>query len=264
MAKCLKETAIHSIRISDPEKEMRKYKATGDLEIRNQLVMHYISGVHTAIYEMRNLMLSNIPFDDFFDQGVLALIDCIERYDPDRGASFETFSYTAIRGAILKYLRKQNWLPNRLWEARKNITKGRSELCFQLMREPTLAELAEHLGISESRLSKEMVEISVIDTVSFEEMLESSYYTQLETKEYSASAEGSMEAALFKQELHDTLGQVIEQLPARQKQVIALYYYENLTLLEIGQVLELSPQRIAQIKKSALEQMKKVMQQKGY
>lgn len=264
MANCLKETAIHSIRIPDPEKEMRKYKATGDLEIRNQLVMHYISGVHTAIYEMRNLMLSNIPFDDFFDQGVLALIDCIERYDPDRGASFETFSYTAIRGAILKYLRKQNWLPNRLWEARKNITKGRSELCFQLMREPTLAELAEHLGVSESRLSKEMVEISVIDTVSFEEMLESTYYTQLENKECSASAEGSMEAALFKQEMHDTLGQVVEQLPARQKQVIALYYYENLTLLEIGQVLELSPQRIAQIKKSALEQMKKVMQQKGY
>lgn len=264
MANCLKETAIHSIRIPDPEKEMRKYKATGDLEIRNQLVMHYISGVHTAIYEMRNLMLSNIPFDDFFDQGVLALIDCIERYDPDRGASFETFSYTAIRGAILKYLRKQNWLPNRLWEARKNITKGRSELCFQLMREPTLAELAEHLGVSESRLSKEMVEISVIDTVSFEEMLESTYYTQLENKKCSASPEGSMEAALFKQEMHDTLGQVVEQLPARQKQVIALYYYENLTLLEIGQVLELSPQRIAQIKKSALEQMKKVMQQKGY
>ena len=86
---------------------------------------------------MRSVLLSNIPFEDFFNQGVLALIDCIERYDPDRGASFDTYSYLGIRGSILKYLRKQNWLPNRVWEARKKIAQGRSELEQRLMFTPS-------------------------------------------------------------------------------------------------------------------------------
>jgi len=261
-----KVTDVHKeIRVSDPEGLMRTYKTTGDVEIRNKLVMHYLRHVNAAIFGMRNILLSNIPYEDFFNQGVMALIECIERYDPDRGASFDTFSYLAIRGSVLKYLRKQNWLPNRLWEARKNISQGKRKLEFELMREPTNLELAGYLGISEEQLSKEMIEISVVDTVSFEELVETSYINKMEDmKSSNNEMDEEVVTRVIKKELCSSLGEAISTLPKKQRQIITLYYYENLTLREIGKIFDLSPQRITQIRKKALEHIEKVMRQSGF
>lgn len=243
-------------KVANPEELMRRYKATGDVELRNQLVMHYLQFVNVAIYSMRSILLSNIPFEDFFNQGVLALIECIDRYDPDRGASFDTYSYLGIRGAILKYLRKQNWLPNRVWEARKHITQGRAELEQTLMREPTDRELAAHLGLTEKQLDGLVSEMSVVDTVSFEEMLESSYMGGADS---IAGEEGDVSDRLLREEMQEALAAAIDALPAKQKQVISLYYYENLNLREIGEVLGVSQQRVSQIRAKALESLSEAM-----
>ena len=240
----------------NPEEVMRRYKTTGDVELRNQLVMHYLQFVNVAIYSMRSILLSNIPFEDFFNQGVLALIECIDRYDPDRGASFDTYSYLGIRGAILKYLRKQNWLSNRVWEARKRITQGRAELEQKLMREPSDRELADHLGLSEKQLDGLITEMSVVDTVSFEEMLESSFLGAADTL---AGAEGDVSDRMLREEMQAALAAAIDALPAKQKQVISLYYYENLNLREIGEVLGVSQQRVSQIRAKALESLTEAM-----
>lgn len=239
-----------------PEELMRKYKATGDIEIRNQLVMHYLQFVNVAIYSMRSILLSNIPFEDFFNQGVLALIECIERYDPDRGASFDTYSYLGIRGAILKYLRKQNWLPNRVWEARKRITQGRAELEQKLMREPSDRELADYLDLSEKQLDGLISEMSVVDTVSFEELLESSY---MGAADGLGTTEGDASDRLLRDEMQEVLAAAIDALPPKQKQVISLYYYENLNLREIGEVLGVSQQRVSQIRAKAVESLTEAM-----
>lgn len=248
----IKETLV-----PDPEGLMRKYKESGDVEIRNQLVMHYIQRVNMAIYNMRSILLSNVPFEDFFNQGVLALIDCIERYDPERGASFDTYSYMVIRGAILKYLRKQNWLPNRVWDARKKIKKCRTKLEQELMREPTDSELASELGISEKKLDSLICEISVVDTFSFEELLEQTYGNIVERT--SDVVDDSVDKELMENELKVTLAKAIDELPARQKQVVSLYFYENLNLKEIGEVLGISLQRVSQIRKNALDALGEVM-----
>lgn len=240
-------------KVIDPEELMRKYKATGDIEIRNQLVVHYLQFVNIAIYSMRSILLSNISFEDFFNEGVLALIECIDRYDPDRGASFDTYSYLGIRGAILKYLRKQNWLPNRVWEARKRITQGRAELGQKLMREPSDRELADYLGLSEKQLDGLIFEMSVIDTVSFEELLESSYMGASDGA--GAVMEGDVSDRLLHDELQEALAAAIDALPPKQKQVISLYYYENLNLREIGEVLGVSQQRVSQIRAKAIESL---------
>ncbi len=244
------KSKIRDIPVDDPDKLMRQYKATGDVELRNQLVMHYLQRVNIAIYSMRSILLSNIPFEDFFDQGVIALIDCIERYDPDRGASFDTYSYTAVRGAILKYLRKQNWLSNRVWEARKRIKSASKELEQTLMREPTGQELSEHLGISEKELSKLVVEMSAADTVSFEKLVEQTYGGGVE--EYNLSSDEEIDQRLMDRELRDVLIRAVEKLPPKEKQVIALSFYENLNLKEISLVLDVTPQRVSQIRKKAL------------
>lgn len=241
-----------------PEKLMIEYKKTGDSEIRNQLVMHYLQYVNIAIYSMRSILLSNIPFEDFFNEGVIALIDCIERYDPERGvATFDTYSYTGIRGAILKYNRKQNWLPNRLWDARKKITQGRTFLEQKLMREPTNAELAEHIDMSEEKLSQYIREMAVVNTVSFEELLGETYGNLLKAAVEDDS--DNVDSGILLEELYRALAEKIDTLPIKQKQIITLYYYENLNLREIAEILNLSQQRISQLRKGALESLKEAL-----
>ena len=252
---------IKEKKLDDPETVMLRYKETGDVELRNQLVMHYLQYVNTAIYSMRSILLSNIPFDDFFNQGIIALIDCIDRYDPSRGASFDTYSYMGIRGSILKYLRKQNWLPNRVWEARKKITQGRFDLEQILLREPTDKELADHLEMSEKQLNNLISEITVVETVSFEELLENTYNSIAENT--SLVSDIDISDRLLQQELLSALANAIDSLPPKQKQVISLYYYENLNLREIGEVLDVSQQRVSQIRSKALEVLTDSMKEFG-
>lgn len=254
--------AIKEVKVADPDKLMREYKATGSIELRNQLVMHYLQLVNVAIYGMRSVLLSNIPFEDFFDQGIIALIDCLERYDPERAASFETYSYLGIRGAILKYMRKQNWLSNRAWDAQNKISQGRKTLEQTLMREPTDAELAEFLGMSENQFSQRIVEISAVDTVSFEEMIEQAYEGIIEKS--MDGSDGGVDKDMLKQELYEQLAIAIDSLEPKQKQIISLYYYENLNLREIGEVLNLTQQRVSQIRKKALDVMFKALKDYKY
>lgn len=251
---------IKEVKVDNPEELMRKYKETGNPELRNQLVLHYLQHVNVAIYSMRSILLSNIPFEDFFNQGILALMDCIERYDPSRGvATFDTYCYTGIRGAILKYLRKQNWLPNRLWDARKKIAKARTGLEQQLMREPTHKELADALDISEEKLSKYINEISVVDTVSFEEMVSETYEGFLTKAPEIGKEEIGHE--LFAGEMRDAMAKAIDRLPPKQKQIISLYYYEEMNLREIGEILDLSQQRVSQIRKKALDNLQEALKE---
>lgn len=158
--------------LDDPCEVMREYKKNGDRELRNKLVMHYAPYINMAIYSMRSLLLSNVPAEDFFNQGVLTLIDCIDRFDPDRGVMFDTYIYKALRGALINYVRKQNWLPNRVWTTQKQMKALRKQLESELMREPTDQELAKALGMSFDQYEKVQLEIAAANSVSYEELLE--------------------------------------------------------------------------------------------
>lgn len=251
--------AIKEVTLENPEKVMNEFKATGSVELRNKLVMHYLKLVNLAIGSMRSVLLSNVPYEDFFNQGVIALIDCLERYDPTRGATFDTFSYLAIRGAILKYMRKQNWLTNRAWDAQNKISQGRKHLEQELLREPTDRELAEYLGITEQQLSQRIVEIASVDTISFEEMIEQAWEGVIEKS--MDNSKSHVDSNLLEKELRDELAKAIDCLDSKEKQVISLYYYENLNLREIGEVLDISQQRVSQIRKKALDKLYEKMKE---
>ncbi len=252
----------HPVTPEEAEALMRAYKATGDVKIRNELVLYYSNQVDIAIRSMRSILLSNIPYEDFFNQGILALMDCMERFDPDRGASFQTYIYRGIRGSLLNYMRKQRWLPNRVREARRDMQQARTELQTRLMREPTMAELAERLGIPEQKLSQLQMEISAVDAISLEEMMEDSYGNVI--TESQDVYEDSVAKDMLEGELRTALAAAISTLSPKQQQVITLCYFENLNLREIGQVLGLTQQRVSQIRSAAIGKLGVAMTQLGF
>ena len=248
--------------VADPEGLMRQYKKTGSVELRNQLVLHYSKYVNVAIYSMRSILLSDIPIEDFFNEGILALINCIERFDPDRGIKFNTFFFTNIRGALINYMRKQKWLPNQAREFRKKIKNGDDYLTQALGRRPSQKELAEYLGISEKKLSQYQYQISMVETVSFEELMEQKYGSEVDklySVQSSETGEDDIEKNLLDEELRHVLADAIDRLSPKEKQVITLCYYENLNLREMGLVLNLTQQRISQIRTAALEKLQAVL-----
>ena len=246
---------------------MALYKQTKDVGIRNQLVLHYAPAVRHTIVNMRGSLPQQIQQEEFFHQGVIALIDCIERYDPERGASFTTFIYKHLRGAMLSYMRKFSWLPYRVRAARRSILQAQAELNHQLLREPTESELAEHLQIPEAELRKNLQEIGTADMVSFEEMVSSGggYSAPFDGTAYSGDArfgdilDDGVDRGLLQDEMQDVLVKAIESLSPKEKQVITLCYYENLNMREIGEVLGVSQQRISFVRSAALVKLRKAM-----
>lgn len=242
----------------NPEELMAAYKQTGDLNIRNQLVMHYAPTVKNTIISMRSLLPQNIQQDEFFNQGIITLMGCIDKFDPGRGASFSTFIYKHLRGTMLSYMRKQSWLPYRVRTARRSIVQGQAELSNQLMREPTDRELAEYLDMPEKELNRNLQEIAAADMVSFEELIEGTGGSQ---EGLTNIRENTVDRDMLQRELKQVLGEAIDRLSPKEKQVITLCYYENLNLREIGEVLNVSQQRISFIRSSALTKLNRAMSQ---
>ena len=257
--------------LENPEEVMAAYKQTKDVNLRNQLVMHYSTAVKNTIINMRGTLPQTIQQEEFFNQGIIALIDCIEKYDPDRGASFTTFIYKHLRGAMLSYMRKHSWLPYRVRAARRSIVQAQSELNNRLMREPTEKEMAEHLNIPEKELDRNLREIGTADMISFEELVSGSggAFPLSERGYYPGGGfggipEDGIDREMLQEELQEVLLEAIGKLSPKEKQVITLCYYENLNLREIGEVLGVSQQRISFIRTSALGKLRKEMQQYLY
>lgn len=242
------------VNASDPVELMRQYKQTGDLEIRNQIVMHYLGSVKKTVMSMRSILPPNMQYEDFINQGVLALIDCIDKFDPSRGATFDTYIFKRLRGSVLSYMRKQSWLPYRVRSARRTIMHQQEVLTAELSREPTQVELCERLDMSVEDYNRYITEIANAEMYSFEDLLENA--SQLINRNLAAdSEETSPEEQVMREELCQVLQQAIDELPKREREVITLCYYENLNLREIGEVLGVSQQRASCARTSGLAKL---------
>ena len=252
----------------NPEKLMAEYKQTKDVGIRNRLVMYYAPVVKHTIINMRAMLPQNIQQEEFFNQGILTLIDCIEKFDPNRGASFTTFIYKHLRGAMLSYMRKHSWLPYRVRVARRSILQAQAELSHNLLREPTEKEIADHLQIPEKELSRNLREIGTADMISFEELISGAgggFTAPFDgiplhgSDRFGDILEDSVDRGLMEDELEGVLAEAIDALSPKEKQVITLCYYENLNLREIGEVLGVSQQRISYIRSGALARLRQAL-----
>ena len=232
-----------------------EYKTSGNIALRNRLVMAYSYIAQVSAFQLRGIADTTAQVEDMINQGIVTLIDCIDRYDISKGIRFESYAYMRVRGGIIDLIRKQDWIPRRVRVNAKEINRTASELANVLGREPTQQEIADKMGIDIQKLRKYNAEISNAAVYSFEELIQN--VSQMGGALENSSADDiTPERNLLREELRKVLKEAIENLSERERLVITLYYFENLNLSDISKVMEVSVQRVSQINTRAVTKLR--------
>ncbi|ARX86775.1 RNA polymerase sigma factor WhiG [Streptomyces alboflavus] len=236
----------------------RSYKTTGDGRLREQLILHYSPLVKYVAGRVSVGLPPNVEQADFVSSGVFGLIDAIEKFDIDRSIKFETYAITRIRGAMIDELRALDWIPRSVRQKARNVERAYATLEARLRRTPSEGEVAAEMGIQVEELHAVFSQLSLANVVALEELLhvggEGDRLSLMDTLEDTA-ADNPVEVAEDR-ELRRLLARAINTLPEREKTVVTLYYYEGLTLAEIGNVLGVTESRVSQIHTKSVLQLR--------
>jgi len=235
-----------------------EYKSSGDREIRDQLIVHYSPLVKYVAGRVAVGLPQNVEQSDLVSYGIFGLIDAIDKFDLARGYKFETYAIARIKGAILDELRSIDWVPRSVRAKARSLEKAYAKLESELHRTPTDEELATELDISDDQLQTMLSQISFVGLVALDEMLSvggdrGESLTLGDT--IADGGEGPVQAYEV-EEMRHILAEAINRMPEREKIVLTLYYYEGLTLAEIGQVLGVTESRVCQIHTKAVLQLR--------
>jgi RNA polymerase sigma factor for flagellar operon FliA len=196
--------------------------------------------------------------DDLVSYGLLGLIGAIERFDPERDIKFETYAIARIKGSIIDELRSMDWVPRSVRSRARDIERAIAELEAKLGRAPNDEEISARLGLSQDELDESLSEISRTSIAALDELWTVSsggdQVALIDTIEDTALPNPQL--ALAETELREAVGEAIARLPEREKLVITLYYYEELTLREIGEVLGVTESRVSQLHTKAVLRLK--------
>ncbi len=221
------------------------YKQSRDIALRNEIVMQSMGLVRSCALSMRNMYIKYGEVEDVINEGVISLMDAIETYDDSKGAKFETYALLKIRGAIIDYIRKQDWVPRNVRKFAQTLDKANQMLYNLNGRAPTTAELAEYMKTDEDKLLRQMAECSGMMTLSFEELL-------YEDNINEPSLETPTDINLLREETRREIASAIEELGERERQVITLYYYKEMKYSDIAKALGISESRVCQIHTKAM------------
>lgn len=227
----------------------RDYQRTGDIKLRNRLVMTYAPLVKYIVYKKVRELPARCEVEDFISCGLEALIASIDRYDPEKGATLEQFAWTRIHGAVLDELRRQDWAPRSLRRWERDIARAREQFSGIHGRRPTREQLADALAITVEELRRRQDDISVSDVTSLNTLVISDDETTVERMDTLACSDPRLdpEQAAAVQEGKEKFRRAFEHLPQREREVAVLLYVKNLTLREIGEILGVSESRVCQI-----------------
>ncbi|MDR0918446.1 MAG: FliA/WhiG family RNA polymerase sigma factor [Oscillospiraceae bacterium] len=235
-----------------------EYLKTKDITIRNKIILAYTEVVKAIVGQLRSMANTNVQLEDMVSQGMLVLIECVDKFDETKGMKFTSYIYMRVRGSIIDMMRKQDWIPRRVRKNSNDVLEAFIELSNKLMREPTDREMAVFLDISESEYSKILAEITNAVSLSFEEIMQDTAMNERVMIERQ-SVSLSPDAILQKTELYKYLGEAIDKLNEQEKKVVSLHYYNGLMQNEIATVVGLTPQRIGQIHARALLKLQRYL-----
>jgi|LFRM01.1.fsa_nt_gb RNA polymerase sigma factor for flagellar operon FliA len=233
----------------------KKYKETGDPAIKEQLILEYADLIKYVAGRLSIYFGSNVEYDDLVGYGVFGLIDAIEKFDIEKKVKFETYASLRIRGAIIDSIRDLDWAPRSLRKKGKELERAYFEVENRLGHSASDQEVADHMGITTDELNKLLQEVNMSQMISLEDYLDQNHEAGLDglTMERDATRpEQRMEVV----ELRETLADAIEKLPEKERMVVTLYYYEELTLKEISHIMKVSESRISQLHTKAIMRMR--------
>ena len=232
------------------EELWQRYKETGDLALRNRLVLTYVPLVKHIVYKKIRELPPSCEVDDLISCGIETLIGAIDRYDPAKGASLEAYLWTRIHGAVLDELRRRDWAPRSLRRLERDLIRAQETFTGAHGRPPTHVELADMLSMTPSELREKEYEIRRSDLTSLSSLAvrdgDAAGIELIETIE-ADDPEGDPEHQAAREEARAKFRRAFERLSPREREVAVLLYVKNLTLREIGEVLEVSESRVSQL-----------------
>jgi RNA polymerase sigma factor for flagellar operon FliA len=243
---------------NDTQALWQQFKRSRDKATRDRLILTYAPLVKYVAGRLGSGLPAHVDEGDLVSYGLLGLIGAIERYDPDRDIKFETYAISRIKGAIIDELRALDWVPRSVRARAREIERSIAELEAKLGRAPTDEEIAGKIGISVDELEESLTDISRTSIAALDELWsvsgEGDQVSLLDTIEDETGPRP--EAALDEVEMREALADAISRLPEREKLVVTLYYYEELTLREIGEVLGVTESRVSQLHTKAILRLK--------
>ena len=249
---------MNTAEIIDEDKTLqqwRVYKANKSMEARNEIVLQYTSLVRKIVLRFKGSYNNFGQLDDMVNQGIIALIDAVEKFDPEMGNKFETFASLKIKGAVIDFMRKQDWVPRNQRNLSKELDDVYNELYAERGLEPTKLEMATRMGVTLPHLDKILQQRHNSIILSYEEAINEKMMVASPLI-VNQNDKDSPETGILYEELKGKLMEAIDQLNEKERLVVSLYYYENLKLKEIAEVLSITESRVSQIHSAAIIKMK--------
>jgi RNA polymerase sigma factor for flagellar operon FliA len=230
------------------------FKGRASDDARERLILHYAPLVKYVASRVATGLPASVEQADLVSYGVFGLIDALQKFEPGRGNKFETYAIPRIKGAIIDELRAMDWVPRSIRFKAREIEKAHSDLEAMLKRQPTETEMAERLGISRSELHDVVSQISFVSVLALDELVSvgADRGEQVSLIDTLADKHLDPTSGVESQETRGLLAAAINSLSEREKIVVTLYYFEGLTLAEIGEILGVTESRVCQIHTKAV------------
>jgi RNA polymerase sigma factor FliA len=230
------------------------FKSTGDDESREKLILHYAPLVKYVASRVATGLPASVEQADLVSYGMFGLIDALTKFEPGRGNKFETYAIPRIKGAIIDELRAMDWVPRSIRFKAREIEKAHTDLEAMLKRQPSEQEMAERLGITRRELHDVVSQISFVSVLALDELVSVGADRGEQVSLIDTLADRGLDptSGVESQETRSLLAAAINELSEREKIVVTLYYFEGLTLAEIGEILGVTESRVCQIHTKAV------------
>lgn len=241
----------------DKQKLWETYRKSPTPEMREQIILEYAPLVKVVAGRLSMYLGYNVEYEDLVSYGIFGLIDAIDKFDMQKDVKFETYASLRIRGAILDQIRKMDWIPRTVRQKQKKIDEAIRNIEMRTGKNATDEQVAGELGLEQEELTEWQSRLKITNVISLNEFLEQGQEPVMDARGNSHFSQPG--DVVSESELKQVLEEALEVLTEKEKKVILLYYYEDLTLKEISKVLEVSESRVSQLHTKALLKMRAKM-----
>ena len=238
------------------EELLTEYQKTGELSMKQELVMRYVYIVRSIAIQMRDVYVSFAQIEDIVNEGVLVIMSALDKFDPEKNVKFETYISKRIKGMVIDMARKQDWIPRSVRKNARDIDEVTTKLYNELGRYPTPEEITGHLNMSLEKYQEAQRKTTLFNVLSLDLVLDDGGESKKTVYLPSKNENEQPELNCLKKEAGEVLAEGIRSLKENEQMVISLYYVEELNMKQIAEVMSISEPRVSQIHANAVKKLK--------